>query len=81
MVSRPGFALEPPDGLTLSAKQWERVHLLDSVHEEVAATDFAAAAEGWGSVPGFAAGGGGVVYRQSRLVTEENVQRAKNPLP
>ena len=39
VVSRPGFALEPPVEMALSAKQWERIHLLDSVHEEVAATD------------------------------------------
>ena len=39
VVSRPGFTLEEPKGMTLSAAQRSRIHLLDSVHEEVAATD------------------------------------------
>jgi len=38
VVSRPGFALADPEGMTLSAAQRTRVHLLDSVHEDVAAT-------------------------------------------
>ncbi len=39
VVSRPGVPLELPDGLELTAAQRGRVHLLDSVHDEVAATD------------------------------------------
>jgi nicotinate-nucleotide adenylyltransferase len=39
VVSRPGFPLETPEDMTLSAAQLRRIHLLDSVHEDVAATD------------------------------------------
>ncbi len=43
VVSRPGFAFEgelpQPIGMSLTDAQRARVHLLDSVHEEVAATD------------------------------------------
>jgi nicotinate-nucleotide adenylyltransferase len=39
VVSRPGFPLEEPEGMTLNAAQRSRIHLLDSVHEDVAATD------------------------------------------
>ncbi len=38
VVSRPGVPLERPPGLTLSPEQQQRIHLLDSVHEDVAAT-------------------------------------------
>ncbi len=38
VVSRPGVPLRLPEGLSLTATQQARVHLLDSVHEEVAAT-------------------------------------------
>ena len=39
VVSRPGVPLELPTGLTLTPAQRSRIHLLDSVHEDVAATD------------------------------------------
>ena len=39
VVSRPGVPLELPQGLELSHAQRERVHLLDSVHDDVAATN------------------------------------------
>jgi nicotinate-nucleotide adenylyltransferase len=39
VVSRPGVALRLPLGMALSEAQKARVHLLDSIHEEVAATD------------------------------------------
>ncbi len=39
VVSRPGFALLEPAGMALDARQRARVHLLESVHEDVAATD------------------------------------------
>jgi nicotinate-nucleotide adenylyltransferase len=39
VISRPGFLLAEPDGLTLTPKQKARVHLLDAVHEDVSATD------------------------------------------
>jgi nicotinate-nucleotide adenylyltransferase len=39
VVSRPGFPLADPEGLTLTSQQRARIHLLDSVHEEVSATD------------------------------------------
>ena len=38
VVSRPGFPLVQPLGLTLTPDQQARVHLLDSVHEDVSAT-------------------------------------------
>jgi nicotinate-nucleotide adenylyltransferase len=38
VVSRPGFRLEEPQGMTLTTAQRGRIHLLDSVHEDVAAT-------------------------------------------
>ena len=38
VVSRPGFALVDPAGLILNAERRSRIHLLDSVHEDVAAT-------------------------------------------
>ena len=38
VVSRPGFALADPEGMTLSGAQRRRLHLLDTVHEEVSAT-------------------------------------------
>jgi nicotinate-nucleotide adenylyltransferase len=39
VVSRPGHLLADPEGLTLSPAQRTRIHLLDSVHEDVAATN------------------------------------------
>ena len=39
VVSRPGFPLVEPEGLLLDERQRGRIHLLDSVHENVAATD------------------------------------------
>ncbi len=39
VVSRPGVPLAFPEGLALTKSQQHRIHLLDSVHEEVAATD------------------------------------------
>ena len=39
VVSRPGFPLEDPAGLTLTPAQRTRIHLLDSVHEDVSATN------------------------------------------
>ncbi len=39
VVSRPGFALADLSGLELSVEERERVHLLETVHEDVAATD------------------------------------------
>ena len=38
VVSRPGFALLEPAGLNLTESQRARIHLLDSVHDDVAAT-------------------------------------------
>ena len=38
VVSRPGFRLADPEGMVLAAEQRARLHLLDSVHEEVSAT-------------------------------------------
>jgi nicotinate-nucleotide adenylyltransferase len=39
VVSRPGYELAEPPGITLSVAQRARIHLLDSIHEDVAATD------------------------------------------
>ena len=39
VISRPGFPLADPAGLTLTDAQRARIHLLDSVHEDVSATD------------------------------------------
>lgn len=39
VVSRPGFVLEEPEGLTLRAGLRDRVHLLDAVEEDVSATE------------------------------------------
>jgi nicotinate-nucleotide adenylyltransferase len=39
VVSRPGFALSDLSALELTEQQRRRVHLLETVHEEVAATD------------------------------------------
>ena len=38
VVSRPGFPLVEPEGMLLNEQQRSRIHLLDSVHEDVAAT-------------------------------------------
>jgi nicotinate-nucleotide adenylyltransferase len=38
VVSRPGAPLAVPAGLDLTAAQRSRIHLLDSVHEDIAAT-------------------------------------------
>jgi nicotinate-nucleotide adenylyltransferase len=38
VVSRPGFPLAYPKDLALSPAQRTRIHLLDSVHEDIAAT-------------------------------------------
>lgn len=38
VVSRPGVPLRIPEGLALAPAQQARIHLLDSVHEDVAAT-------------------------------------------
>ncbi len=38
VVSRPNFALVEPNGMPLNEHQRSRIHLLDSVHEDVAAT-------------------------------------------
>lgn len=38
VVSRPGFPLDGLETMPLTAAQWRRVHVLDSVHEDVAAT-------------------------------------------
>jgi nicotinate-nucleotide adenylyltransferase len=38
VVSRPGFDLGEPAGLAVTAAQKTHIHLLDSVHEDVAAT-------------------------------------------
>jgi nicotinate-nucleotide adenylyltransferase len=39
VVSRPGFPLEGLESLKLTTRQMERVHVLDNVHEDVAATN------------------------------------------
>ncbi|MEO6981515.1 MAG: nicotinate-nucleotide adenylyltransferase [Edaphobacter sp.] len=39
VVSRPGFSLDDLSALQLTAEQRSRVHLLQSVHEDVAATN------------------------------------------
>jgi nicotinate-nucleotide adenylyltransferase len=39
VVSRPGFALADLSGMELSTEQLGRVHLLETVHEDVAATN------------------------------------------
>jgi nicotinate-nucleotide adenylyltransferase len=39
VVSRPGHDLTDPPGLILTEAQRSRIHLLDSMHEDVAATD------------------------------------------
>ena len=39
VVSRPGFSLEGLDRMGLTAEQRRRVHLLEDVHEDVAATN------------------------------------------
>jgi nicotinate-nucleotide adenylyltransferase len=39
VVSRPGYALADPKKLTLTPAQRARIHLLDSVHEDVSATE------------------------------------------
>ena len=39
VVSRPGFSLEDLSALRLSTAQLERVHVLESVHEDVSATE------------------------------------------
>ena len=38
VVSRPGYELADPPGLVLTPAQRQRIHLLDSIHEDVAAT-------------------------------------------
>jgi nicotinate-nucleotide adenylyltransferase len=38
VISRPGFPLEHPGSLRLTPTQRARIHLLDSVHEDVSAT-------------------------------------------
>jgi nicotinate-nucleotide adenylyltransferase len=38
-VSRPGFALADLSGMKLSAEQLSKVHLVETVHEDVAATN------------------------------------------
>ncbi len=38
VVSRPGFSLSDPEGMTLTTVERARLHLLDTVHEEVSAT-------------------------------------------
>ena len=38
VISRPGFALREPKGMELTEAQQARVHLLDTVHEDVSAT-------------------------------------------
>jgi nicotinate-nucleotide adenylyltransferase len=38
VISRPGHPLADPKGMTLTPAQRARVHLLDTVHEEVSAT-------------------------------------------
>jgi nicotinate-nucleotide adenylyltransferase len=38
VVSRPGASLRIPDALTLTPAQQSRIHLLDSIHEDVAAS-------------------------------------------
>jgi nicotinate-nucleotide adenylyltransferase len=39
VVSRPGYDLADPPGMVLTEAQRSRIHLLDSMHEDVAATD------------------------------------------
>jgi len=39
VVSRPGISLRLPESLSLTPPQQARIHLLDSVHEDVAATN------------------------------------------
>jgi len=39
VVSRPGFALDEPAGMKLTGEQRGHIHMLDSIHEDVAATD------------------------------------------
>ena len=39
VVSRPGFPLRDPEGMTLTPAHRQRIHLLDSVHMDAAATD------------------------------------------
>lgn len=38
VVSRPGFVLADPEGMNLTPAQRQRIHRLDSVHEDVSAT-------------------------------------------
>ncbi len=38
VASRPGFAMGVPEGMRLTGAQRGKIHLLDSVHEEVSAT-------------------------------------------
>ena len=39
VVSRPGVPLRPPQGLPITPTQRTRIHMLDSIHEEVSATE------------------------------------------
>ncbi len=39
VVSRPGYALDDPEGHPLTAEQRARVHLLDAVHLDISATE------------------------------------------
>ncbi len=39
VVDRPGFPLGELDSLGLTPEQWSRIHLLESVHEDVSATE------------------------------------------
>ena len=39
VVSRPGFALAEPAGMDLTPAQRARIHALDTVHEDVSATE------------------------------------------
>jgi nicotinate-nucleotide adenylyltransferase len=39
VVSRPGIGLAPPPGLSLTAQQLARIHPLDTLHEDVSATE------------------------------------------
>ncbi|MEO6909974.1 MAG: nicotinate (nicotinamide) nucleotide adenylyltransferase, partial [Edaphobacter sp.] len=39
VVSRPGFSLDDLSSLSLTAQQRSRVHLLQTVHEDIAATN------------------------------------------
>ncbi len=63
VVSRPGFALVDPSGMAAERTQRARVHLLGSVHEDVAATELRERLQRGDRCADSAALGGGRVHR------------------